>query len=209
MTQAIDKMDSAESITGSTSVTSCNADIGEVHGYFTATCTDVDGNVLWTEDFANTVVQGGKQLLLDTTLAGSGYTTVGPYMGLISSVSYGGAPVYGDTMASHANWTEADSTNAPAYTLGTTSGGGAYRGTTAWSASTVSVGTATKALSAGQSFYFTNSGTVNGIFIVTGTGAVSTWQSTTGTLYSAGAFGTPQPVVDTNTLTVSYSTSIA
>lgn len=204
-----DKMKSVEGIGGSISTNSDTNDSGIISGKFTAVCTDVDGNVLWTEEFKNTVVQGGKQLLLDTVLSGSAYTTVGPYMGLISSVSYAGAPVYTDTMASHPNWLEAGSTNAPTYTLGSTSGGGSTRATTAWSASTVATGTATKALSTGQSFYFTGAGTVEGIFIVTGTGAVSTFMSSAGTLYSAGAFGTPQPVVATNTLTVSYSTSIA
>jgi len=180
-----------------------------VGGVFTAVCRDADGNVLWEEKWKNTVVAVGKQLLLDTTLAGSSYTVVGPYMGLISSVSYAGAPVVGDTMSSHSNWLEAGSTNAPTYTLGTTSGGAGTRATCAWSASSVSSGTATKALSAGLSFYFTGSGTVNGCFIVTGTGASSTFMNTSGTLYSAGAFGTAQPVVATNTLTVSYSTSIS
>jgi hypothetical protein len=204
-----DKISLEEGIGGAISSTSGANDSGMITGKFTAVCRDVDGNVLWTEEFNNTVVQGGKQLLLDTTLAGSSYTTVGPYIGLISSVSYAGAPVYTDTMASHSNWLEAGSTNAPTYTLGATSGGASTRGTTSWSASTVSSGTATKAFSAGQAFYFTGAGTVEGIFIVTGTGAVNTFMSTAGTLYSAGAFGTAQPVVATNTLTVTYSTSIA
>jgi hypothetical protein len=205
-----DKVDSTENISSTTSATSgVNEDCGMIIGRFTAVCKDSDGNTLWTEEFNNTVTVIGKQLLLDTTLAGSAYTTVGPYMGLISSVSYAGAPLYSDTMASHTNWKEADSTNAPAYTLGLTSGGGATRGTTAWSASTTSTSTATKALSASQNYYFTGAGTVEGIFIVTGTGAVSTWENTSGTLFSAGAFGTAQPVVATNTLSVSYSTSIA
>ena len=205
----MDKISSTEGITSTLSGNDTCNDETLVGGVFTAVCRDSEGNELWRESWKNTVVQGGKQLLLDTTLAGSSYTTVGPYMGLISSVSYSGAPVYTDTIASHSNWVEAGSTNAPTYTLGTTSGGGSTRATCAWSASTVASGTATKALSAGLSFYFTASGTIEGCFIVTGSGAVNTFMSTAGTLYSAGAFGTAQPVVATNTLTVSYSTSIS
>lgn len=209
ITNKQDKVTSMEQTSGILGVSGASDDENLIGGVFTAVCRDADGNELWREEWKNTVVAVGKQLLLDTTLGGSSYTVVGPYMGLISSVSYAGAPVVGDTMSSHSNWLEAGSTNAPTYTLGTTSGGAGTRATCAWSASTVSTGTATKALSAGLSFYFTGPGTVNGCFIVTGTGASSTFMNTSGTLYSAGAFGTAQPVVATNTLTVSYSTSIS
>ena len=50
-------------------------------------------------------------------------------------------------------------------------------------------------------------GTVGGCFIVTGTGAVSTQSSTAGTLYSAGAFGTPKTTTAGDTVAVTYSTT--
>jgi len=82
-----------------------------------------------------------------------------------------------DTMASHAGWT-------------------------AWSAASARA----KPLSAGLVFTFTGSGTVGGAFIVYGSGAVSTLDNTSGTLFSAGAFtGGNQAVVSTNTITVSYT----
>jgi hypothetical protein len=167
-------------------------------GQFTAICHDADGNELWRDTFPNTVTTLGKNLLLDSTLAGSSYTTVGPYMGIIGAVSYTGVPVAGDTMASHATWTEAGNANAPTYS-GT-------RKTCAWSAASAGV----KALSAGLVFTFTGTGTAKGCFICTGTGALSTIDNTAGTLYSAGLFsGGDQPVVSTNTLTVSYSSTIS
>ena len=62
-----------------------------------------------------------------------------------------------------------------------------------------------KALSAGLVYTFTGSGTVKGCFLTT----VNTKDGTTGTLYSAGLFtGGDQPVVNTNTLTVSYTASV-
>src|ERR1017187_10117814 len=60
----------------------------------------------WASDEPNTVLTAGKNLALDTFLAGSSYTVVGPYMGLISSASYSAISA-ADTTASHAGWLEA------------------------------------------------------------------------------------------------------
>lgn len=168
------------------------ADSMSVHGRFTAVCRDKDGNIKWTDEFDNLVTTLGKNLLLDTTLAGSGYTVVGPYMGLISPVSYS-AVAAADTMASHAGWTEAGGTNAPTYTT---------RKTIAWSAASGGV----KASSSIPAFTFTGAGTVKGAFIVTGSGATTTVDNTAGTLYSAGLFsGGDKTVAASDTLTVTYS----
>jgi hypothetical protein len=52
-------------------------------------------------------------------------------------------------------------------------------------------------------------GTIQGAFIVLGSGAVTTNLSTAGTLFSAGAFsGGSQVVSSGNVVTVSYSASI-
>lgn len=147
--------------------------------------------VKWTETFDNLVTTVGKNYLLDNGLAGSAYTAAF-FMGLISLVSYSAVAV-GDTQASHAGWLEAGATNAPTYS--------GARKTAAWSAASAG----SKALSAGLVFTFTGSGTVKGCFLTT----VSTVDGTTGTLYSAGLFtGGDQPVVSTNTLTVSYTASL-
>ena len=58
-------------------------------------------------------------------------------------------------------------------------------------------------------FTFTGAGTAKGAFLTFGTGAVSTIDSTAATLYSAGLFsGGDQAVVNTNTVTISYSAGI-
>lgn len=164
--------------------------------YLKEAIADIPQEMMWSDVFANVVCTIGKNVMLDAALAGSAYTVVGPYMGLISSTSYSAVAV-GDTMASHAGWLEAGATNAPTYT--------APRKTCAWSAASGG----SKALSASLSFSMTGTGTVKGCFIVYGTGALSTIDNTAGTLYSAGLFtGGDQPVVNGNTLAVSYSTSL-
>ena len=156
--------------------------------------------VLRSVDTINNVVCTlGKNVMLDAALAGSGYSVVGPYMGLISSVSYGVGPAVGDTMSSHAGWVEAGSaSNFPLYTT--------PRKTCVWSAA----GSGSKALSAALSFpIITTGGTVKGCFIVYGTGAVSTIADTNGTLYSAGTFTSGDKIVGVgDTLQVSYQTSL-
>lgn len=177
------------------------AEVGALRGHFEMVCRDSEGNVLWTEEFDNLLTQIGKALLLDQGLAGSTYTAT-EYMGLISSVSFS-AVSGGDTMSSHAGWLEAGTTNVPTYS--------GNRLTAAWSAASVSGASAysaTKQLSAGLIFTFTGSGTVQGAFLVGGSGAANTIMGTGGTLFAAGTFTTPQPVVATNTLTVTYSVTL-
>lgn len=152
--------------------------------------------VKWDQFAYNTVVTVGKNAMLDAALAGSSYTVTGPYMGLIGAVSYS-AIVAGDTMASHAGWTEAGATNAPTYT--------GPRKTVAWSAASAG----SKAPSAAPVFAITGTGTAKGVFMVYGSGALSTIDNTAGTLFSAGLFsGGDQAVVNTNTLTVTYSIAL-
>ena len=52
-----------------------------LEGRFVAECYGADGELRWRDEFPNTVVTVGKNLALDTILAGSAYTVVGPYMG--------------------------------------------------------------------------------------------------------------------------------
>lgn len=176
-------------------------DLIKIIGRYRAICRDKDGKEIWREEFDNLLTQTGKGFLLDEALSGSSYTAA-CYMGLISATSFTGISG-GDTPASHSGWLEAGSANTPTYS-GT-------RQTCAWAASTVSGATvysATKSLSTGLVFTFTGSGTVEGAFIVVGSGASATIGNTGGILYSAGTLGTAQPVVSSNTLTISYSTTL-
>jgi hypothetical protein len=155
--------------------------------------------IAWGDTAENTVCTVGKNLALDTFLAGSSYTVVGPFLGLISSVSYT-ATAAADTMASHSGWTEAGTTNAPQWT--TPASGARHTTASGWSAASAG----SKALSAAKAFSISTSGTVKGAFLVYGTGAVATAMDTNGTLMSAGVFsGGDKTVANLDTLNVSYS----
>jgi hypothetical protein len=172
------------------------AEPARASGKFIVECRDKRGRLKWRDTIENVVATVGKNLALDTYLAGAAYTVVGPYMGLISSVDWSAVNA-ADTMTSHAGWKEAGATNAPTYT--------APRKTCAWNAAAAGA----KALSAALAFTMTGPGTVKGCFIVYGTGALTTIDNTAGTLYSAGVFtGGDKVVVATDVLNVSYSTSL-
>ena len=140
-----------------------------------------------------------SDLLLDAGFAPGSFTTVGPFLGLISSVSWSTVAV-GDTMGSHAGWLEAGTTNAPQWT---TPASGARATPTMASA-----GSGSKAFSSAVSFSISTSGTIKGCFLVFGSGAVVTNLSTAGTLYSAGTFASDKVVSNGDTLSVNYSTSL-
>jgi hypothetical protein len=172
-----------------------------IEGCYHVVCRDADGNIKWEEEFPNLVNAVGKELMLDTLLRTSGtYTTVGPFLGLIS----GASPTFAaaDTMTSHGGWTEF---------INYTVGGSAVRGTAVFTAST-STGTTpsnvTTCAAAAITYTITGAGgTVGGCFLVTGSGAVSTQNSTAGTLYSAGAFATAKVTTAGDTVSVTYSTT--
>ena len=159
-------------------------------GVYYAECYDNDGNLKWRDEFPNVVTTVGKNAMLDQYLAGSSWTTGTVYMGLKST----GTAVAGDTMSSHASWTE----------LNITASSG-VRQSIAFNAASGGV----KAGTAAVSWSITTAGptTVAGCFIVVG--GTSANGNTTGTLYSAGDFtGGNRSVVSGDTLNVTYSTTL-
>jgi hypothetical protein len=165
-------------------------------GIYTIECYGPDGKLKWRDTAENVVTTVGKNLALDSYLAGAAYTVTGPFMGLISSTSFTAVSV-NDTMSSHAGWLEAGNANAPTYT--------SPRKTAAWSAASGG----SKSLSAALAFAITGTGTVKGCFLVYGSGAVNTIDNTSGTLYSAGLFTAGDKIVaNGDILNVSYTTSL-
>jgi len=177
-----------------------NESVG-IEGHYVVECRDANGNLKWEEQFPNLVNAVGKQLLLNTLLTTSGtYTTVGPFLGLIS----GASPTFAasDTMTSHAGWTE-----FTAYTVT----GSAVRGTEVFGTAT-STGTSpsnvTTSTATAITYTITGAGgTVGGCFLTTGSGATSTLGNTGGTLYSAGAFSVAKVTTAGDTVSVTYSTT--
>lgn len=159
----------------------------KLEGTYFAECFDSEGHLKWTDKIKNLVTTVGKNLLLDTILAGSAFTAT-VVMGLKGT----GTAVAGDTQASHAGWLEQGLANAPTYT--------GNRPTPAFSAAS----SGSKATSAVVAFAITSSGTVFGCFInINGS---ATKDSNTGTLFSAGDFsGGSKAVVNGDTINVSYS----
>jgi hypothetical protein len=173
-----------------------------IEGFYRVECRDKDGNLKWEESFPNLVNEVGKELMFDTLLSTTGtYTTVGPFLGLIS----GASPTFGtgtDTQTSHAGWTEFVN-----YTVG----GSAVRGTAVFSASTSTGSTPTNVTTCGAAaitYTITGAGgTVGGCFLVTGPGASATQSNTGGVLYSAGAFAVAKITTAGDTVSVTYSTT--
>lgn len=167
----------------------------KVKGRYRFRCYDKNGVLKWEDTIDNLVTTVGKNLELDTLLAGSAYSVTGPYMGLSGAETTG--PAVGDTMASHAGWTEAGPTQTPDYS-GT-------RKTAVFNAAAAGV----KDLSADLSFTFTEGGTVYGAFIVLGTGATSAKENTGGVLYSIGDFtGGDKTVANTDVLNIDWQVTL-
>lgn len=144
----------------------------------------------WRERFENVVVTVGKNLALDTYLAGSAYTVTGPYVFIVSTTGFT-AFAAADTMTSHTGWAE-----STAY---------ATRGLISWSAASGG----SKSFATASAITITGTDTLQGGGLVYGSGASSTAGNTGGTLYSAGSFtGGTQGVTGGGTLNVSYTASL-
>ena len=161
-------------------------------GVFHVQCHDAQGNLKWEAKEHNLVVNVGLQDMNTKYFTGSGYTATW-YLGLYGAAASNN-PAAGDTMSSHAGWTEV----------------------TAYSQATrpqAVFGTATTA----DPSVISNSGspavyTINGTTTVGGAFLTSdnTKSGTTGTLFSAVDFSAPgdRAVVSGDTVTVSYTFSL-
>ena len=172
---------------GSGLIANSSPNIGSLtlENYYNVECFDKDGNLKWTESFANIVVDVGINDALDKYFKGSAYTAAW-YVGLKNT----GTPVAGDTMAVHGTWTENvtyTEATRPALTLGTVA------------AKSVD-NSASKAV-----FSINGTTTIFGAFIVTN----STKSGTTGILYGVGDFASSRAVVSGDTLNVTITLQMA
>ena len=169
------------------------AESARAKGVYKIQCHDKDGNLKWEDEAPNLVVNGGLQDMNAKYFTGSAYTAAW-YIGLYGAGA-SNTPAAGDTMSSHAGWTEVtdySQATRPACTFGTPT-------TANPSVATNSASTATFSINATT--------TVGGAFLTSN----NTKGGTTGTLYSAADFSSPgdRAVVSGDTLSVTYTLSLA
>jgi hypothetical protein len=161
-------------------------------GIYTVQCHDQDGNLKWEQEVPNLVVNVGLQDMNTKYFSGSSYTAAW-YLGLYGSGATND-PAAGDTMASHAGWTEVvaySQATRPAATFGV--------------ATTANPSVITNSASPAV-FSINGTTTVGGAFLTSN----NTKGGTTGTLFSAADFQSPgdRSVVSGDTLTVTYTFSL-
>jgi hypothetical protein len=158
-------------------------------GVFAVECRDAEGNLKWTEEFPNLVVNSGLQYANTQVFKGVTYTATW-YMGLVAGPGSGNTYLAANTMASHAGWTENTDyaqTARPTMAFGTAS----------TADPSVIVSTITV-------FTMNATATIAGAFVTN----ENTKSGTTGTLFSVGNFTVgDRLVVSGDTLNVTYTFS--
>lgn len=178
--KASDKFDAVMSTTGG------GNDAIQGGGIFTVVCHDADGNLKWEDGFHNLVPSQGLQYMSASFFNATGYTTA-LYFGLITGPGSGTTFAAGDTLATHAGWSEStDVGSRKAITFGTP--------TTA--TPSVTIGTATV-------FTVTSATTIAGAFVTNAS------TGTSGVLFAEGDFtGGDKSVTTGDTLSVTYTFSL-
>jgi hypothetical protein len=145
-----------------------------------------DGKVINAVEFPNTVVNSGKNSILDVQFHSATQITAW-YIGLMDNASYSSNPVT-DTMSSHAGWTEFTGYSE------------SVRQT--WGAGSPASQQITNASPA--VFSITSSGTLRGIFVASN----STKSGTTGTLWSSALFSSTLSVANGDSVKITYTISL-
>jgi len=163
-------------------------------GKFLIECYDKDGKLKWTDESKNLVVNVGLQYMAGTALDGATARITSWYLGLYGAASSNN-PAAGDTMSSHAGWTEVtDYTEAtrPAATF--------------VAATTANPSVVTNSASKAQ-FTMNATVTVGGAFLTSD----NTKGGTSGTLFSAKDFSSPgdRNVVSGDVVLVTYTFSLS
>lgn len=165
-------------------------DMVGVGGVYQVECVGADGKVKWTDTFHNLVVNTGLQDMTSKYFSGSSYTAAF-YLGLVTGPGSGTSYAAGDTLASHAGWTE------------NTNYSGSRKAAVFGTATTANPSVVTNSASP-ASFTMNATVTIAGAFLCT----VSS--GTSGILYSAGDFTGGDKSVDSgDTLNVTYTLSTA
>jgi hypothetical protein len=162
-------------------------------GVYHVECHDKDGNLKWSADTKNLVVNAGLAYMAGTALTSVAQITTW-YIGLYGAGA-SNTPAATDTMSSHAGWTEvvpySNATRVAA---------------TFVTATTANPSVVTNAASP-ATFNINATSTVGGAFLTSG----SAKSGTTGTLFSAADFSSPgdRSVVSGDIISVTYTFSLA
>lgn len=161
-------------------------------GRYYAECRDKDGNLKWTAESQNLVVNAGLQYMAGVALTSTAQLT-NWYVGLYGAAA-SNTPAAGDTMSSHSGWTEID-----CYSDATRRQANFAAATNA--DPSVVTNSANPAV-----FNIDATATVGGAFLTSD----NTILGTTGTLFSAADFQAPgdRSVVSGDVLSVSYVFSL-
>jgi hypothetical protein len=160
-------------------------------GVFTIECIDKEGNLKWKAESKNLVVNQGLQTM-NAVYFTSGTQITTWYVGLITGPGSGTTIAAGDTLASHAGWTEY------------TDYSGNRKTATFATPTTADPSVVTNSASPASFGISGAGGTVAGAFLA----SVAT--GTSGTLFSAADFQSPgdRVVVSGDTLNVTYTFSL-
>lgn len=153
-------------------------------GMFRVVCRRPDGSIRWSEESKNLITNAGLDFLLDSGINSTEAGTI--YLGLKNA----GSPAAGDTMSSHAGWTENQNyseATRPSWGQGSASSQAVTNGT------------------AVDFSIDTDSQTIAGLFATTN----STKGGTTGTLVSATDFSSSKAADNGDTIQVTYTISAA
>jgi hypothetical protein len=162
-------------------------------GVYYVECHDKDGKLKWSAETKNLVVNVGLQYMAGTALTSVAQITTW-YIGLYGAGA-SNTPAAGDTMASHAGWTEVvPYSNATRVTA------------TFATATTANPSVVTNSASPAV-FNINATSTVGGAFLTSD----NTKSGTTGTLFSAADFAAPgdRSVVSGDIISVTYTFSLA
>ena len=182
-----DKIQATESCDAGLTARTATTEDTKATGVYSVECFDVSGKLKWADKFDNLVTTVGKNFMLDTTFSGSAYTA-GWFLGLVTGPGSGNTYAVGNTMATHAGWTESV----------------AYSNSTRVAAVFSAASAGSKATSAAV-FSINATATIAGSFLVNN----STKSGTTGVLYSVGNFtGGDRLVASGDTLNVTYTATL-
>jgi hypothetical protein len=156
-------------------------------GAFTVTCVDKDGHEKWVDIAPNLVVNTGLQDMNTKFFTGSAYTAAW-YIGLVNGTSATTTFSGGDTLATHAGWTENSSY-------------GGNRKAASFGSATLADPSNINNASSTASFTMNATANIAGAFLC------NVASGTTGLLFSAADFQSPgdRAVVSGDVLLVTYS----